>query len=368
MLHLQNKMVFHICALAFFAGLSACEKEPAATQQPQAAEVDVALPIKKSIIDWDEYTGRFEAIETVQVRTRVTGQLNEIKFKDGQFVKKGDVLFIIDSRPFDYALQRANAQYSLAEKEYDRAGTLRASNAISEEDYDRRAEELKIARAAVNEARLDVEFTQVVSPINGKVSRYFVSVGNLVRENETILTRIVSVDPIHFYFEASQNQLMKYIRMDRSGERPGSDTTPNPVFIKLPDENEFIHEGKMDFVDNVVDESTGTMQGRAIVPNPGMVIYPGLFGRAKLLGSGEYEALLLPEKSINTDQSRKFVYVVNDENKAQRAYVQLGNLLDGNYIIKSGLTGDERVVINGIQRIRMPEQPVTPKELPTNNK
>lgn len=367
MFHLENKLFLLVCALVLLTSLSACDNNDQSTAQaPPPPEVDVALPIKKSIIDWDEYTGRFEAMETVQVRARVTGHLNEIKFKDGQFVKKGDVLFVIDPRTFEYALQRANAQLSLAEKEFDRAGTLRASNAISQEDYDRRAEELKIARAAVNEARLEVEFTKVVAPINGKVSRYFVSVGNLVRENDTVLTRIVSVDPIHFYFEASQTQLMKYIRMDRSGERPGSDTTPNPLFIKLPDENDFVHEGKMDFVDNVVDPSTGTMQGRAIVPNPGMVIYPGLFGRAKLIGSGKYEALLLPEKAINTDQSRKFVYVVDDENKAQRAYIQLGNLLDGNYVIKAGLKGDERVVISGIQRIRLPEQVVTPKQITIN--
>ena len=356
---LINALLLFTCLILIMA----CGENEAPSGQSQMPplEVDVAKPLKKLIIDWDEYTGRFEALETVQVHARVTGHLRAIKFKDGQFVSKGDILFEIDPRPFQYEVQRANAQYALAEKEFERAKTLRASNAISEEDADRRAEELKISKAVLNEARLQLEFTQVVSPINGKISRDFVSVGNMVSENETILTRIVSVDPIHFYFEANQNQLMKYIRMDRAGERPGSDTTANPIFIKLPDETDFMHEGKMDFVDNIVDPGTGTMQGRAIVPNPDAIIYPGLFGRARLLGSGEYEAILLPAKSINTDQSRKFVYIIDQENKAQRAYIELGNLReDGNYVIKSGLKGDEMIVINGIQRIRFPDQPVTP--------
>jgi len=308
-------------------------------------------------------------METVQVHTRVTGHLREIKFNDGQLVKKGDVLFEIDPRPFQYEVQRANAKFALAEKEFERGKRLIPKNAMSQEDVDRRGEVIKVVEAELKMAILQLEFTKIVSPIDGKISRNFVSIGNLVRENDTVLTRIVSVDPINFYFEASQNQLMKYIRMDRSGERPGSDTTPNPIFIKLPDENDFMHEGKMDFVDNVVDPSTGTIQGRAIVPNPNAIIYPGLFGRARLLGSGRYEAVLLPEKAINTDQSRKFVYFVNEENKAQRAYIELGKLRDdGNYVIKSGLKGDERVVISGIQRIRFSDQIVTPKEISISGK
>lgn len=342
--------------------LTACTQESQqAPSQSEPAEVDVATPLKRMITDWDEYTGRFEALETVEVRARVTGHLKEVRFKDGQMVKKGDVLFVVDKRRFQYEEERARAQLALAEKEYARAEKLSNTNVMAMEAMDRRTEELRIARTNVNEARLALDFTEVTAPIDGKVSRDFINVGNLVRENETVLTRIVSVDPIHFYFEASQTQLLKYVRLDRAGKRPGSDTTANPIYIKLPDEDEFVHEGQMDFVDNVVDPETGTIQGRAVVSNPGAVIYPGLFGRAKLIGSGEYEALLVPEKAINTDQSRKFVFVVDDNNKAQRAYVETGTRLDdGFYVIKSGLDDNARVVVSGVQRIRTPEQAVTP--------
>ncbi|MEQ8288204.1 MAG: efflux RND transporter periplasmic adaptor subunit [Gammaproteobacteria bacterium] len=359
----------HFLRLTIFSAavtlLSACAQEPQeAAPAETPPEVDVATPVKRMITDWDEYTGRFEAVETVEVRARVTGHLKEVRFKDGQFVKQGEVLFVIDKRRFQYELERVQAQLALAEKEYARAEKLSKTNVLAREDFDRRAEELRVARANVNEARLALEFTEVTAPIDGKVSRDFINVGNLVRENETVLTRIVSVDPIHFYFEASQIQLMKYVRMDRSGTRPGSDTTANPIFIKLPDEEEYVHEGRMDFVDNIVDPGTGTIQGRALVPNPGAVIYPGLFGRAKLIGSGEYEALLVPEKAINTDQSRKFVFVVDKDNKAQRAYIETGTRLDdGFFVVKSGLDEDARVVVSGIQRIRMPEQAVTPNSV-----
>lgn len=358
-----------LISLSLLALLTACQQEQAVTNNspPPPPEVDVAKPEKRMIIDWDEYTGRFEAVDMVQIQPRVTGHIKKTHFKDGQLVKKGDVLFTIDPRPFQYEVDRASAELALSEKEYARAEKLSLTNVMAKEEFDRRAEEVKVARADLNQAYLELEFTKVVSPIDGKVSRDFINVGNLVRANETILTRIVSVDPIQFYFEANQNQLMKYIRLDRAGKRPGSDTTPNPIFIKLPDEEEFVHEGKMDFVDNVVDPGTGTIQGRAIVDNPQSIIYPGLFGRAKLIGSGEYEALLIPEKAINTDQSKKFVYIVDAENKAKRVYIELGELLDdGHYVIKSGLNGNEDVVVSGVQRIRMPDQPVTPIKAETD--
>lgn len=328
-------------------------------------EVDVSLPVKHKITEWDEYTGRFEAVERVDVRARVTGYLVEKKFKDGQLVKKDDVLLVIDPRPFEYELQRVRAQYNLALKERNRAQKLRKTQAISQEDLDRRVQEFKVAEASLKDAKLDVEFTKVRAPIDGKVSDAFVDVGNLIRENETLLTRLVLVNPIHFEFEASQAQLLKYIRLDREGKRPGSDTNANPIFIKLQDEDNFVHLGRMDFVDNIVDPATGTIKGRAIVQNNDAVIYPGSFGRARLIGSGEYEAILLPEKAIQTDQNKRFVYVVNKENKVGRAYVKLGPVLDnGLLIIRDGLKGDEKVVVNGIQRIRAKDQPVTPAETP----
>lgn len=340
--------------------LSACGSS-APNGKQAAAEVDVALPLKKKIVEWDEYTGRFRAIEEVDIRARVTGYLDEIRFKDGQMVKKGDVLFVIDPRPFQYALERVQAQLALAQRQYDRAIKLQKESFISNEVIDQRLQELQVARTSLDEAKLNLEFTQVKSPISGKISRYFVSVGNLIRMDDTILTRVVSVDPIHFYFEASQADLLKYIRLDRAGKRPSSDKYPNPIDIKLQDETEYTHHGKMNFVDNIVDIGTGTILARAIVPNSDAIIYPGLFGRAKLIGSGEYEAILVPDKAINTEQTRKFVYVVDNNNKVQRVYVELGPLRNsGFYIIRKGLSGNEHVVISGIQRIQAPEQVVKP--------
>ncbi|HDY85587.1 hypothetical protein LCGC14_0505340 [marine sediment metagenome] len=358
-----------IVSLAIISALSlslvACGEntppEAAAVQAPAPAEVDVSLPLKHQLTDWDEFTGRFEAINTVDMRARVTGYLVEKKFKDGQLVKKGDVLFVIDPRPFEYALQRAKAEYSLAKSEYERANKLRDMRAVSVEELERRSQELNISKSALDEAELQKGFTQVKAPIDGKISDSFVDVGNMIEENSTMLTRIVSINPIHFRFEGSQGQLLKYLRLARSGERPSSDTAPNAIYIKLLDEDKYYHAGKMDFVDNIVDGGTGTIQARAIVENNDGLIYPGLFGNARLIGRSDYQAILLPEGSINTDQNKKFVYIVDKDNKVKRAYVSLGTILDNGLIVVSkGLTGDERVVINGIQRIRSADQEVTP--------
>ncbi|KTD37402.1 HlyD family transporter secretion protein [Legionella moravica] len=324
-------------------------------------EVDVALPLIKKIVEWDEYTGRFQAIEDVDIRSRVTGYLTSINFKDGQIVKKGDVLFEIDPRPFQYALEVAVAEEDLAKKQYDRALKLKASSFISAEAIDQRYKEMQVATTQVNEAKLNLEFTHITAPIGGRISRYYVSVGNLIKMNDTILTKIISLDPIHFYFEFSQNDLLKYIRLDKSGKLPRSDAHSNTIMVKLQDETQFVHKGKMDFIDNVVDQGTGTIQGRALIPNPDNILYPGFFGRARLISSGEYEAILLPDKAINTDQSKNYVYIVDKQNKVQRVYIELGALRDsGFYVIKSGLKGNEHVVISGIQRIRVPEQEVKP--------
>ncbi|CEK10925.1 efflux RND transporter periplasmic adaptor subunit [Legionella hackeliae] len=324
------------------------------------AEIDVALPLKKRIVEWDEYTGRFQAIEEVDVRSRVTGYLDAIKFKDGQLVKTGDVLFIIDPRPFEYALERAVAQFELAKKQYERAIKLKKESFIAAEAIDQRFQEMQVAQTRVDEAKLNLEFTQVKSPISGKVSRKYVSVGNLIRRNDTVLTKVVSMDPIYFYFEASQNDLLKYIRLAKAGKRP-DENSATPMVIKLQDETEYTHQATMNFFDNVVDVGTGTILGRATVPNPEGLIYPGLFGRARLTGSGEYDALLLPDTAINTDQTRKFVYVVDKDNKVQRVYIELGPIRDSSYyIIRKGLKGDEKVVVNGIQRIHVPGQEVKP--------
>ncbi len=350
-----------LLAVILIPVLMSCNSESNKPVGQTLAEVDVALPVKKNIVEWDEYTGRFQAVEEVDVRARVTGYLEAIKFQDGQTVKKGDVLFVIDQRPFKYALARAEAQYALAKAQYERAVKLQKEKFISAEVIDQRFQDVQVAETRVQEAKLNLEFTEVKAPISGKISRDFVSVGNLIRMNDTVLTKVVSVDPIYFYFETSQNDLLKYIRLDRAGKRLSSEKKPTPVLIKLPDEKDYLHQGEVDFLDNVIDSGTGTILARALVPNPDNVIYPGLFARVKLVGSGEYEAILLPDKAINTDQARKFVYVVDNENKVNRVYVELGPLREsGFYIIRSGLKGDEKVIIHGIQRIHGPNQEVKP--------
>lgn len=349
--------------LLMFA-LAGCSNEQ--QQAPAAAPpaVDVATPLTHRITEWDEFSGRFQATQRVDIRARVTGYLMEKSFQDGQLVKKGDVLFVIDPRPFEYEVQRAEAQFTLAQKTFNRARGLLQSNSISQEMFDQRSQEFTAAQAELDEAKLNLEFTQVKTPIAGRISDAFVDTGNLVRANETLLTRVVSVDPIHFEFEASQSELLKYLRLDRAGKRPSSVSAPNPIFIKLIDEDTFSHQGHMDFVDNIIDEGTGTVKGRALVDNKDGIIFPGLFGRARLIGSGEYETVLLPERAINTDQNRKFVYAVDDNNKVKRLYVKPGPVLDNGYvIIREGLSGSERVIINGTQRIRAPEQVVTPEEI-----
>ncbi|HCU6005784.1 TPA: efflux RND transporter periplasmic adaptor subunit [Legionella pneumophila] len=354
-------LVMRLLAVILIPVLMSCNSESNKPVGQTLAEVDVALPVKKKIVEWDEYTGRFQAVEEVDVRARVTGYLEAIKFQDGQTVKKGDVLFVIDQRPFKYALARAEAQYALAKAQYERAIKLQKEKFISAEVIDQRFQDVQVAETRVQEAKLNLEFTEIKAPISGKISRDFVSVGNLIRMNDTVLTKVVSVDPIYFYFETSQNDLLKYIRLDRAGKRLSSEKKPTPVLIKLPDEKDYLHQGEVDFLDNVIDSGTGTILARALVPNPDNVIYPGLFARVKLVGSGEYEAILLPDKAINTDQARKFVYVVDNENKVNRVYVELGPLREsGFYIIRSGLKGDEKVIIHGIQRIHGPNQEVKP--------
>ena len=344
--------------------LAACLQEEAeAPQQPQPApEVTVATPLKKEIVEWDEYTGRFEAVERVEIRARVSGYLSEVQFLDGDLVEKGDTLFIIDQRPFRIAVDRAQAQYELAQKEFERSNQLRQSSAASQANLDRRAQELKVSKANLDQARLELSFTEIKAPIKGRIGQSNVDIGNLISGNgqdEEPMTTIVSTDSIHFYFEASEQQFLKYARLNKSGARPGSRDTPNPIYIKLQDEDKFTHVGSMDFVDNELDQGTGTIIGRAILENKTGFLAPGMFGRARLIGSGEYEAYLVPDSIIGTDQSRKFVMVVNADGKAEMRFVELGPLRDsGLRIITSGVSETDKVIINGLQRAR-PGTPVT---------
>lgn len=339
--------------------------EKAASAPPPAPEVTVAAPLLKEIVEWDEYTGRFQAVERVEIRARVSGYMDKVLFKDGQQVDAGQSLFVIDQRPFKIALDRATAQYELARKENERAESLQRTSAASVARLDQTVEALRASKADLDRAKLDMLFTEVKAPISGRISRNYVDVGNLVNgdtQAASLLTTIVSENPIHFYFEISEQQLLKYSRLDKNGSRTGSRDAAIPISIRLQDEKNFNHVGRMDFIDNEIDPGTGTMQGRAILDNPDGILAPGLFGRARLPGSGIYKAILVPEAAIGTDQSRKFVTIVNAEGKAEMRFVELGPIrASGLRIIRKGLSADDKIIINGLQRAR-PGTPVTVKE------
>ena len=352
--------------LGFVWFVIGCSGDAPTAPPRMVPEVDVAAPISARIDLWDEYTGRFEAVEQVAVRARVSGYLKSINFADGQPVEEGDVLFVIDQRPFTIALKSAKSRYDLAQKELTRGRDLRRKNSISQEVLDRRVSEFELASAELERAKLDLEFTQVKAPISGLVSRDLVNPGNLVNgsaTNATLLTTIVKVDPIHFYFEAGEQELLKYQRLGQSNKRESSRTAANPVQVKLQDETEFVHKGVMDFVDNRIDPSTGTIQGRAIFNNEEGFILPGLFGRARLIAQKDYQAILIPDAAISSDQSRKYVFVVDETNKVSRKYIEIGDLYNLDLrVVESGLEGSETLVVNGIMRVRA-GVPVTPKRV-----
>lgn len=360
--------------------LSSCAQEAPADQTggpqgPPAMAVTVANPLQKEIREWDEYAGRFRAVERVEIRARVSGYLDEIQFVDGQFVERGQTLFVIDQRPFNIAMEQAradigqaNAQLELAKREYERVRDLRESRAVSAEELDRRTQELAVAKARVkaleaklHAAELELEFTAVKAPISGRISERYVTKGNLITGGSagaTLLTTIVSLNPIYFDFEATEGQLLDYIRADREGTRDSSRGSRNAVYVKLLDEQDYKHRGVIDFVDNEVNQQTGTMQARAIFDNSSGYIEPGLFGRARIAGSKPYTAMLVPDSAIGTNQTMKFVMLVDDQGNASFRPVQIGPLHEGNLrIVRGGLKPQDRVIIEGLARIR-PGMPV----------
>lgn len=358
-------MRFAYCAFFLTAlSLTACTETQDLQQQQSAPQVDVSKPIKSVITQWDEYTGRFGAVDEVEIRARVSGYLESVNFKDGQMVTKGDVLFVIDQRPFEISLRSAKSRFDLAKKELDRGNDLRRKNSISQEEVDRRLNEFEIARASYENAKLEMEFTEVKSPIDGLVSRDLVNTGNLVNgsaNNATLLTTVVSVNPIHFYFDAGEGDLLKYMRLSQSDQRESSRTAPNPVKIKLQDENEYAHEGVMDFVDNRVEQSTGTILARAILQNDDGFLLPGIFGRVRLLARENVDALLIPDAVIGTDQSRKFVYTLDAQNQVGRKFITIGELYTPELrVIEAGLSAKDRIIVNGLMRVRpgMPAEPI----------
>jgi len=352
--------------------LSGCGDKPGPQAAPAAPPVTVAQPSKRTVTDWDEFTGRFEAVEEVQVRARVGGFVTNVLFRDGAFVKTGDLLYIIDSRPFEAVAEQADGQLSdarakaeLAKRELDRALILNQTQAVSDSIVDQRRQTLQAAKAAETQAdgllkaaQLNIEFSHVLAPIGGRVSRHLVSIGNLVQGSDsgggaTLLTSIVSLDPIYIYFDMDEATYVRNNRLYFEGKRPSSRDTPNPVQVTLTGETKPSHDGKVDFLDNRLDVSTGTLRGRAVIPNKDFSILPGQFGRVRLIGSSPYDALLLPDTAIVTDQSRKIVFVVKDDDTVEAKPVVLGPLDEGLRVIREGLKPDDRVIVDGIQRARV---------------
>ncbi len=358
--------------------LAGCDEEAQSrVAAPRPPPVTVAQPVKRTVTDWDEFTGRFEAIEEVQVRARVGGFVNSVEFKDGAIVHAGDLLYVIDPRPFEaVALQAqgqlddARAKAELAKRELDRGLNLVQTSAVSEQVVDQRRQALQAAHAAETQAdgalkaaQLNVEFTHVLAPITGRVSRHLVTPGNLVQGSDggaTRLTSIVSLDPIYIYFDVDEATYQRNSKLWFEGRRPSSRDTPNPVQVTLTGETKPSHEGKMDFLDNRLDVSTATLRSRAVIPNKDLSILPGQFGRVRIIGSAPYKALLIPDAAIAADQSRKIVFVVKDDSTVEARPVVLGPLDEGLRVIREGLKAEDHVIVNGLQRARIGAK-VTPK-------
>lgn len=348
--------------------LAACSEAPAQAP-PAAPPVTVAAAIERPVVEWDEFTGRIEAVETVEIRPRVAGYLQSVHFEEGREVRKGDLLFVIDPRPFEAALAKAEADLKharatakLAEQNAARAMRLLDSQAISREEFDRLSTNLEqsaaavaAAEAAVRAARLDLQYTRVTAPIDGRVGRAEVTEGNLVAAGPTggtRLTTLVSIDPVHVWFEGDEHVYLKYTTMAQRGERPSSRDAANPVRVGLANEDGYPHAGRMDFVDNRLDPATGTIRARAVLDNRDRLFTPGLYARVQLLGSGERRAVLIDDRAVGTDQDKRFVFVVGADNKVQYRPVRLGRVIDGLRVVEDGLRGGETIVVNGVQRVR----------------
>ena len=355
--------------LAALVGLSGCKSEATTAQQAPAPQVSVASALERDVTEWDEFTGRLEAVESVEVRPRVTGYIESVNFTEGSTVKKGDLLFVIDPRPYRAELSKAEAELAravarseLAVADEGRSTKLLDIKAVSREEYDSRinaAREAKAdvaaARAAVDAAKLNLEFTRITAPISGRVSKAAVTAGNLVTggsNTAALLTTVVSLDPMYVTFEGDEQIYLKYNELSRRGERSSSRDAANPVLMGLANENGYPHHGAMVFVDNQVDPRTGTIRARASFENKDGYLTPGLFARVKLLGHNSYRAVLVDDRAIGTDQSQKFVYVIDAQNKVTYRAVTVGRLDDGLRIVQKGLQPGETVVVNGLQRVR----------------
>lgn len=355
---------------------SACGDAPAPAAAPP--EVSVAQVVSVTAPQWDEFTGRFSAIDAVDLRPRVSGYIQRVAYEEGQEVAVGQILFAIDPSSYQAELdravadlERARSKASLATSESERARKLAEQQVISTEMYEQRSaamrqaqSEIRASQAAVDLARLNLGYTQVRAPVSGRAGKALVTVGNLAQGNDTVLVNIVSLDPMHVYFEGDEGTYLRYVNSIRSGEQLSPRNTRTPVRIGLTNEEGFPHTGYVDFVDNRVDEGTGTIRARAVVENKDGRFTPGLYARVQMMASEPRDMLLVDEKAIVTDQDRKYVYVLAGDKTVQRRDIQLGPKQDGLRIVRSGLQRSDRVVVNGLQKIMGSGTAVTPLVIP----
>lgn len=367
-------------ALAAVFTLSGCAGDAAAqhaAMPPPAPQVTVARVISRTVTDSETFSGRFSAVDHVDIRPRVSGYISSVNFVDGTVVHKGQVLFVIDPRPYDADYQRAEAdldqaraQAGLAKSEETRAVNLYAAHAISKDEFDTRAANarqsaanVEAAKAAVDAAALNLTFTRVTAPITGRVSRAVVTAGNLVTNGQTLLTTIVSLDPIYVEFNADEQAYLAFEKHASEGERQAARTSAGPgnaVYVGLADESGYPHQGRLVFMDNSLDSQTGTIYARALLPNPDGRFVPGLFARLKLIGNDRYPAVLINDSAIGTDQTMRYVLLLGPDNKVEYRPVELGPLVDGLRVVRSGLKPGDTIVVNGLMRVR-PGMQVNPQ-------
>lgn len=357
--------------------LVGCDNSVAQNAAPPAPAVSAADVVVKSISQWDSFNGRIEAVESVQLRPRVSGYIEKVNYTDGQEVKKGEVLFTIDDRTYRAALEQAQAnlaraktQASLAQSEANRTDKLVNTNVVSREEWEQRRSaatqaqaDIRAAQAAVDAAQLNLDFTKVTAPIDGRASRALITSGNLVTAGDTasVLTTLVSQKTVYVYFDVDESTYLHYQNLARSGQGASSNHTALPVEIGLTGEEGYPHQGKVDFLDNQLTPSTGTIRMRALLDNAQRQFTPGLFARVRLPGSAEFKATLIDDKAVLTDQDRKYVYIVDKEGKAQRRDITPGRLADGLRIVRQGLNPGDKVIVEGLQKVFMPGMPVNAK-------
>jgi multidrug efflux system membrane fusion protein len=373
---LARAATFVLAVSIYVAIASGCTSQAAQeTASIPPAQVSVAPVLQQKVEHWDEFTGRVSAVESVELRPRVGGYIESVDFAEGQEVRKGDVLFTIDAREYRAALDNAEAALSsarsraaLAASELARAQKMADVRAISTEELEQRrantaqaVSDVRAAEAQVTVARLDLEFTKVRAPIDGLAGRALVTTGNLASPDSTILTTLVSLNPVHVYFEGDEQTYLRYNQQARDGGRPSSRDSRNPVRVGLAGEEGYPHAGVVDFLDNQVDPTTGTIRARAVLDNSDRVFTPGLFARVQLIGSAPEQALLIDDKAVLTDQDRKYIYVVGADNTAQRRDVVLGRLVDGLRVVESGVDAGDQVVVSGVQKIFFPGMPLAPQ-------